>query len=164
MSAPPDGRPSNDGRAVRDVGVAIGGEDQQQGLPPPHFEFSNQTPSPRVNEKYMFERQDSREHPNQPGTDRSATDTPRPLSPMDSQLGRDPENQRMAGVRDRSRTNGNSGNRSASGTTRVCKKCEEPLTGQFVRALGGTFHLECFKCRVGGCLRNIMETCEKSLS
>ena len=31
---------------------------------------------------------------------------------------------------------------------RMCKKCGEPLTGQFVRALGGTFHLDCFKCRV----------------
>lgn len=31
---------------------------------------------------------------------------------------------------------------------RTCKKCGEPLTGQFVRALNGTFHLECFKCRV----------------
>ncbi|KAI9781920.1 MAG: hypothetical protein M1816_002143 [Peltula sp. TS41687] len=30
---------------------------------------------------------------------------------------------------------------------RSCKKCEEALTGQFVRALGGTYHLECFKCR-----------------
>lgn len=38
--------------------------------------------------------------------------------------------------------------RSASGQMRVCKKCGEPLTGQFVRALDGTFHLDCFKCRV----------------
>ncbi|KAI9829890.1 MAG: hypothetical protein M1826_005312 [Phylliscum demangeonii] len=30
---------------------------------------------------------------------------------------------------------------------RLCKKCHEPLLGQFVRALGGTYHLECFKCR-----------------
>ncbi|KAH0538855.1 hypothetical protein FGG08_004572 [Glutinoglossum americanum] len=104
-------------------------------------------PSPRVNDKYAFERQNSRDHLNQAGTDRSV-DAPRSLSPVDSQLGRDVENQRVAGVRDRSRTNGSGGNRSTSGTTRVCKKCEEPLTGQFVRALGGTFHLECFKCRL----------------
>ncbi|KAF7175626.1 hypothetical protein CNMCM7691_009191 [Aspergillus felis] len=32
------------------------------------------------------------------------------------------------------------------GSSRICKKCGEPLTGQFVRALGATFHLECFKC------------------
>lgn len=33
-------------------------------------------------------------------------------------------------------------------TTHTCNKCGDPLTGQFVRALGGTFHLECFKCNV----------------
>ncbi|XP_044714941.1 LIM domain-containing protein [Hirsutella rhossiliensis] len=37
--------------------------------------------------------------------------------------------------------------RAASGQTRICNKCGEPLTGQFVRALDGTFHLDCFKCR-----------------
>lgn len=37
---------------------------------------------------------------------------------------------------------------SSPKTTRICGKCQGPLTGQFVRALGGTFHLDCFKCRV----------------
>ncbi|RCI07905.1 hypothetical protein L249_5780 [Ophiocordyceps polyrhachis-furcata BCC 54312] len=37
--------------------------------------------------------------------------------------------------------------RNASGQSRICTKCGEPLTGQFVRALEGTFHLDCFKCR-----------------
>ncbi|PHH86725.1 hypothetical protein CDD83_9828 [Cordyceps sp. RAO-2017] len=37
--------------------------------------------------------------------------------------------------------------RNASGQTRICKRCGEPLTGQFVRALDGTFHLDCFKCQ-----------------
>jgi len=31
---------------------------------------------------------------------------------------------------------------------RTCDVCHEELTGQFVRALGGTYHLECFTCRV----------------
>ncbi|KAF6837657.1 rho GTPase activator [Colletotrichum plurivorum] len=47
---------------------------------------------------------------------------------------------------ERSRSKGRGG-RSASGQQRTCKKCGEPLTGQFVRALDGTFHLDCFKCR-----------------
>ena len=47
--------------------------------------------------------------------------------------------------RNRSRTQGG---RITSGQVRICKKCGEPLTGQFVRAIGGTFHLDCFKCRV----------------
>ncbi|KAG0647994.1 Rho-type GTPase-activating 1 [Hyphodiscus hymeniophilus] len=46
--------------------------------------------------------------------------------------------------RNRSRTRNG---RTTSGQMRMCKKCGEPLTGQFVRALGGTFHLDCFKCR-----------------
>jgi len=32
--------------------------------------------------------------------------------------------------------------------TRICQKCGSALTGQFVRALGGAYHLDCFKCRV----------------
>ncbi|OAA64861.1 Rho GTPase-activating protein domain protein [Cordyceps fumosorosea ARSEF 2679] len=47
---------------------------------------------------------------------------------------------------ERNRSRQRSG-RSASGQVRTCKKCGEPLTGQFVRALDGTFHLDCFKCR-----------------
>lgn len=44
--------------------------------------------------------------------------------------------------------------RRPSGTTkepkeqRICGKCGNHLTGQFVRALGGTYHLECFTCHV----------------
>ncbi|PHH60319.1 hypothetical protein CDD81_1845 [Ophiocordyceps australis] len=37
--------------------------------------------------------------------------------------------------------------RQRNGHVRTCNKCGEPLTGQFVRALDGTFHLDCFKCR-----------------
>ncbi|KAK4673645.1 Rho-type GTPase activating protein Rga1 [Podospora pseudopauciseta] len=51
---------------------------------------------------------------------------------------------RQSGERNRSRPRQA---RTASGQVRVCKKCGEPLTGQFVRALDGTFHLDCFKCR-----------------
>lgn len=47
---------------------------------------------------------------------------------------------------ERNRSRGRGG-RSASGQTRTCQACGEPLTGQFVRALEGTFHLDCFKCQ-----------------
>lgn len=33
-------------------------------------------------------------------------------------------------------------------TGKICGKCGEGLTGQFVRALGDTYHLECFTCHV----------------
>lgn len=52
---------------------------------------------------------------------------------------------RRSGERNRSRQRQG---RTGSGQLRICKKCGEPLTGQFVRALDGTFHLDCFKCRV----------------
>lgn len=42
------------------------------------------------------------------------------------------------------------GNRKPSAVKeqRTCGKCGNHLTGQFVRALGGTYHLECFTCHV----------------
>ena len=52
---------------------------------------------------------------------------------------------RKSGERNRT---GQRNGRGPSGQVRACKKCNEPLTGQFVRALDGTFHLDCFKCRV----------------
>ena len=38
--------------------------------------------------------------------------------------------------------------RRPSGQQRICGKCQRHLTGQFVRALGDTYHLECFTCHV----------------
>jgi hypothetical protein len=39
------------------------------------------------------------------------------------------------------------------GSSPVCQKCDRPLTGKSARALGGTFHLECFKCEVRDALK-----------
>ena len=53
------------------------------------------------------------------------------------------------------------GNRRPSGTAkeqRMCGKCGTHLTGQFVRALGGTFHLECFTCHVSSYALTSSET------
>jgi len=30
----------------------------------------------------------------------------------------------------------------------VCHACQRPMTGQFVRALGNVYHLDCFRCAV----------------
>lgn len=38
--------------------------------------------------------------------------------------------------------------RGRTGTTRICGKCGGHLSGQFVRALGDTYHLDCFTCSV----------------
>src|SRR6187402_3467127 len=70
-------------------------------------------------------------------------------SPSGSTSGRERDREgeppKTSGERNRSRTRNG---RTASGQLRLCKKCGEPLPGQFVRALGGTFHLDCFRCRV----------------
>jgi hypothetical protein len=42
---------------------------------------------------------------------------------------------------------GSGGSRRPSGS-RVCAKCGKSLSGQFVRALDATYHLECFTCHV----------------
>jgi hypothetical protein len=73
----------------------------------------------------------SSQHPSRP----AGTGSPAPSTHSES---------RKSGERNRSRGRG----RTTSGQIRICKKCGEPLTGQFVRALDGTFHLDCFKCRV----------------
>ncbi len=70
-------------------------------------------------------------------------------SPAGSLNGRDREGEppKSSGESKRSRSRTRNG-KTGSGQLRICKKCGEPLTGQFVRALGGTFHLECFRCAV----------------
>lgn len=85
-----------------------------------------------------------------PTTRTSGTHSPLAEEPRSGRgLEPDPTSFReRSNARDRSRANGRPHNKSP-GSSRVCQKCTEPLTGQFVRALGGTFHLECFKCEVG---------------
>ncbi|RJE18299.1 GTPase-activating protein, partial [Aspergillus sclerotialis] len=67
-------------------------------------------------------------------------------SSRDQSSPRDRSDYNERASRDRSRPNGRPQNKSPGSTQRVCKKCGETLTGQFVRALGATYHLECFKC------------------
>ena len=87
--------------------------------------------------------------PNVFGTENRMTESPSG-SASGRERGQDGQPPKTSGERNRSRTRNG---RTASGTLRICKKCGEPLTGQFVRALGGTFHLDCFRCRV--CLEYI---------
>lgn len=68
-------------------------------------------------------------------------------APASARTGQELDGTRQLPVRERSRTDGHSGGKPTP--IRICKKCGESLTGQFVRALGGTFHLDCFRCKVG---------------
>jgi hypothetical protein len=83
-------------------------------------------------------------------------DTRTPTSPAGSGYtkDRDGESNKTSGERERSGTR-----RKGSGQLRVCKKCGEPLTGQFVRAISGTFHLDCFKCRVSSLMLSPSACC-----
>lgn len=81
----------------------------------------------------------------------NSTNGSSPPSPKEGRSGRGTDASQSLPYRDRSqsRNNGGMGAKSSNGSRRICKKCGESLTGQFVRALGGTFHLDCFRCRVG---------------
>ncbi|CAK7263151.1 Rho-type GTPase activating protein Rga1 [Sporothrix epigloea] len=64
---------------------------------------------------------------------------------QDANRGRNPETEpRSSAERKDSQPRSS---RTASGHVRKCDKCGEQLTGQFVRALDGAFHLDCFKCK-----------------
>ena len=57
-------------------------------------------------------------------------------------------NSRELPVREKPKTNGSGNIAKPPPGQRTCWKCGQQLSGQFVRAIGGTFHLECFKCQV----------------
>lgn len=69
-----------------------------------------------------------------------------PISPPGSVRGRQKDNNLLKTNGEHNTSRSRNG-RTASGNLRHCKKCGEVLTGQFVRALGGTFHLDCFRCQ-----------------
>ncbi|EED13239.1 Rho GTPase activator (Lrg11), putative [Talaromyces stipitatus ATCC 10500] len=70
---------------------------------------------------------------------------PAPTYQPDNRVGRNPPESEERHESDEQRDISTPRERSRP-SRRTCKKCGEPLTGQFVRALNGTFHLECFKC------------------
>lgn len=86
--------------------------------------------------------------PDLPSRSPARSPRPNPDLPRDpSDLVRDLDNMEDRRTPDRGLTPRSKSGRSTSGH-RVCKKCNLQLTGQFVRALDGTFHLDCFRCRV----------------
>lgn len=81
----------------------------------------------------------------------NGTDTPDAASPplQQREHGDAPAEERSSEQTSRERTRG----RRPSGQQRICGKCGRHLTGQFVRALGDTYHLDCFTCHVCRCAR-----------
>ncbi len=116
------------------------GSDYGGGLPPNDRVHGHPSQPPSASEAgYQLDRERSNMTPS-PSL-QNGPPVRHPGSPAPSNHG----DTRPSGERNRSRGRG----RTASGQVRVCQKCGEQLTGQFVRALDGTFHLDCFKCRVG---------------
>lgn len=126
MSPPSEGGPSGEGRSY---GGQAYTEDGRRHPLDRDITTQDQLPSPN-------------------GAFASENRYPSPSGSVGSTRGRDGDGDmsKTSGERERSR---NRHKRQGSGQVRICKKCSEPLTGQFVRALGGTFHLDCFRCRVG---------------
>lgn len=144
MSPQSEGRPSVD-RRPGDGGYNNRGgyRQQQQG-----FEDSQYQQNGRANGYGQMDvpKQRFMGPPLGPGDTRSPNGS-LPHSPVDGRNGRSRDITQELPIRERSRNNGTPGGKS-HGPPRLCKKCGEALTGQFVRALGGTFHLDCFRCRV----------------
>ncbi|PWW79213.1 RhoGAP-domain-containing protein [Tuber magnatum] len=126
MSHPSDGRRSNDSR---------------QPLPPLTTELSN--PSGSSLQQQSWDRQPAERSPATPGGGVGG-DVPGQVGGVGG-----------SGVGGNGGTDGNgliSHGNSPKSHTRICQKCGNVLTGQFVRALGGTYHLDCFKCRDCGAI------------
>ncbi|GAB7364097.1 hypothetical protein MBLNU230_g4649t1 [Neophaeotheca triangularis] len=86
------------------------------------------------------------QEPQQPPDGQDMTVTHRQQRSIDnaqSKEGRTDEDVTTPSTRERSRPDGK---RKHSDKQRLCGKCKRNLAGQFVRALGDTYHLECFTC------------------
>ena len=146
MSPQSEGRPSIDRRPGDGPYNNRGGYWQQQGLDDSQYQQQNG----RTNGYGQDDPSRQRFMGPPPGpADTRSPNGGLSHSPVDGRNGRSRDQTQELPVRERSRNNGSTGGGKAShGAPRICKKCGEALTGQFVRALGGTFHLDCFRCRV----------------
>lgn len=149
MSPQSEGRPSVDRRPSDNIYGNRGGYRQQQGIADDHYQQNGrtngygQTDAPK--QRYMAP-------PPGSGDSRSPNGSLSHAVP-EGRNGRSREPTEELPIRERSRNNGTPAAKSHNGP-RLCKKCGMALTGQFVRALGGTFHLDCFRCRVRPCIRS----------
>jgi len=146
MGPQSEGRPSGDGRGY---GGHPQGDDGRRYQPDREVGIQERFQQGRdlaIQDRYQSDRDIDMQDAPLPMPGAFGPDTRLTVSPSGSASGREREGDpKISGERNRSRTRNG---RTASGQLRMCKKCGEPLTGQFVRALGGTFHLECFRCRV----------------
>lgn len=146
MSPQSEGRPSTDARPA-DRTVDSGYASQWPPQHDPNESNTNAYPNARGN-GYDTSNMPQQRFMGAAAEDEQVSNGAVPASPVDGRNGREREQTKNMTIREGSRGNGSAGRKNSSGTLRLCRKCDEPLTGQFVRALAGTFHLECFKCQV----------------
>lgn len=143
MSPQSEGRPSTERpQRVQDSGYGSRASQRQQAS-----DSISRNPSQAINGLESIEVPKQRFGGEGAADDDTANGTS-PLSPSDGRNGRETDVSQDIPVRGRSRTDGSTGGNTSGGTPRLCTKCGEPLTSKYVRALKGTFHLECFMCRV----------------
>ena len=143
MGPQSEGRPSTD-RRPGDTGYNNRGPHRQQSS-----DDNQDSQSQRTNGYGQADTTKQRFMPPPPATgDPRSPNGSLPQTPVDGRNERSRDRTQELPVRERSRPNGAPSGKPPS-ALRICKKCGEALTGQFVRALGGTFHLDCFRCRVG---------------
>jgi len=150
MGPPSEGRPSGDGRNFGAQGYT---EDGRRYQPDRDVVMQDRYHSDRDmprQDRYQHDRDiDMHDQSLPPPTSAFGLENRLTASPSGSASGRERDREgdltKTSEERNRSRTRNG---RTASGQLRLCKKCGEPLTGQFVRALSGTYHLDCFRCRV----------------
>ncbi|PSN59542.1 RhoGAP-domain-containing protein [Corynespora cassiicola Philippines] len=106
-----------------------------QGPPPPQLQPPNQHPHPHP-------------HPHPHADPRGNGLSRQPTNPLDMQSSQNlsPHKQPMRSLTDPMQQQDPPALPKPKKSGKICGKCGEGLTGQFVRALGDTYHLECFTC------------------
>ena len=146
MSPQSEGRPSVDRRPADGAYNGRGGYRQQHALD--DSQYQQQIARTNGHAQEDPSRQRFMSQPPEPNDTRNPNGSSAHSGP-DARNGRSKDINQELPVRERSRNNGTpGGGKSSHSGPRICQKCGENLTGQFVRALGGTFHLDCFRCRV----------------
>lgn len=137
MSGPSEGRPPLDSQGMPSA------------IPPNQHQYQEFHRRPAR----IPPRQNSGDRPGYPGNNAVPGAFPPDDGDLDAGPARHSESQDREGRAREKRPNSANRERSGNGSrrpggSRVCGKCGLSLTGQFVRALGDTYHLECFTCHV----------------
>jgi len=130
-------------------------QDSQQSSGDHYLPSQNRDTRPAMNAPgdYSTSSSDSRQYQNTTPRGSSERDQPRRQPHQNTNNQPSDRYNQENGSLSNLRTSGEANNQVQSGSrrpsgSRICAKCDLPLSGQFVRALDNTYHLECFTCQV----------------